>query len=45
MIKIQITDKIKEVCPQATLGCIQAKVNVKESSDELLSINIAISVY
>lgn len=36
MIKIQITDKIKEICPQATLGCIQAKVNVKESSDELL---------
>lgn len=36
MIEIQITDKIKEVCPQATLGCIQAKVNVKESSDELL---------
>lgn len=36
MIKIQIADSIKQVCPNATLGCIQAKVKVKKSDEELL---------
>ncbi len=37
MIEIKISDNIKSVCPNATLGCIQAKVKVKNSDDELLN--------
>lgn len=36
MIEIKISDKLKKVCPQMTLGCIQANVNVKTSSEDLL---------
>ena len=36
MIEIRISEKIKEVCPQTTLGCIQASVKVESSSKELL---------
>ena len=37
MIEIKITDVIKEACPKMRLGCIQAKVNVGESSENLLN--------
>ena len=37
MIKIQIADSIKQVCPNATLGCIQAKIKVKTSNEDLLN--------
>lgn len=36
MIEVKISDKIKEVCPNITLGCIQASVKVKGSSEDLL---------
>lgn len=36
MIQAKISEDIKSVCPNATLGCIQAKVNVKNSNKELL---------
>lgn len=36
MIQVKISDKIKEVCPNITLGCIQASVKVKGSSEDLL---------
>lgn len=36
MIEIQISNSIKEVCPNATLGCIQATVKVQNSSEDLL---------
>ncbi len=36
MLEIKISDKLKDVCPQITLGCIQANVNVKTSSEDLL---------
>ncbi|MBE6052771.1 MAG: hypothetical protein E7212_02480 [Clostridium sartagoforme] len=38
MSQIKISDKIKVVCPQATLGCLRASVKVKNSSDELLEL-------
>ena len=37
MIEIKITDVIKEACPKMRLGCIQAKVNIGESSENLLN--------
>lgn len=36
MLEIKISDKLKEVCSQMTLGCIQANVKVKTSSEELI---------
>lgn len=36
MLEITISDKIKEVCPQAVLGCIRASIKVKDSNNELL---------
>lgn len=36
MIQAKISEDIKTVCPNATLGCIQAKVKVKNSDKELL---------
>ena len=36
MIQAKISEDIKAVCPNATLGCIQAKVKVKNSDKELL---------
>ncbi len=36
MLDIIISDKIKEVCPLITLGCIRASVKVESSNDELL---------
>ena len=36
MIQAKISEDIKAVCPNATLGCIQAKVKVKNSDEELL---------
>lgn len=36
MIEVKISDKIKEICPKVTLGCIQASVEVKSSSEGLL---------
>ncbi|MDO5518786.1 MAG: phenylalanine--tRNA ligase beta subunit-related protein, partial [Clostridium sp.] len=36
MIDIKITEEIKDLCPNAALGLIQAKVKVEESSDDLL---------
>ena len=36
MIQAKISEDIKSVCPNATLGCIQAKVKVKNSDKELL---------
>ena len=36
MIQSKISEDIKAVCPNATLGCIQAKVKVKNSDKELL---------
>lgn len=36
MLDITISDKIKEVCPLTTLGCIRASVKVESSNDELL---------
>lgn len=36
MLEMKISDKLKEVCPQMTLGCIQANVKIKTSSEELL---------
>ena len=35
MIDIRICEKLKKVCPQMTLGCIQANVCVENSSHEL----------
>lgn len=35
MIDIVICEKLKKVCPEMTLGCIQAHVNVESSSDSL----------
>ncbi len=35
MIDIVICEKLKEVCPKMTLGCIQAHVNVESSNDSL----------
>ena len=36
MIEVKISDKIKEVCPNVILGCIQANVKVEASSESLL---------
>lgn len=36
MIQVKISEDIKAICPNATLGCIQAKVKVKNSDKELL---------
>ncbi|OOM75429.1 B3/4 domain protein [Clostridium puniceum] len=36
MIDISICEELKKVCPQMTLGCIQAHVTVENSSDSLL---------
>ncbi|CEQ11347.1 tRNA-binding protein [[Clostridium] sordellii] len=36
MVEIKILDKIKEVCPNIVLGCIQASVKVESSSENLL---------
>ena len=36
MIDISICKELKKVCPQMTLGCIQAHVTVENSSDSLL---------
>ncbi|AWI05785.1 B3/B4 domain-containing protein [Clostridium drakei] len=36
MIDILICEEIKKICPEMTLGCIQAHVNVENSSDSLL---------
>ena len=35
MIDIVICEELKKVCPEMTLGCIQAHVNVESSSDSL----------
>lgn len=35
MIDIVVCQKLKIVCPEITLGCIQAQVQVESSSDEL----------
>lgn len=35
MIDIRICEKLKKVCPQMTLGCIQANVCVENASDDL----------
>lgn len=37
MIQAKINEDIKTVCPNATLGFIQAKVKVKKSDDKLLN--------
>ncbi|MBF4695025.1 B3/B4 domain-containing protein [Fusibacter ferrireducens] len=37
MIKIIISDEMKQACPNVVLGCIQAKVNVGKSDDKLVS--------
>ncbi|MGM9934636.1 MAG: B3/4 domain-containing protein [Clostridium sp.] len=37
MIDIQISQEIKEACPNTALGLIQAKINVNSSSDFLIS--------
>lgn len=36
MVKIKIDENLKKLWPNAVLGCVQCKVNVKESSAELL---------
>lgn len=36
MIEVKIADKLKEVCPNIVLGCIQAKVKVEKSNKSLL---------
>ncbi len=36
MLEIIISDKLKEVCPNVTLGCIQANVKIEGSNDSLL---------
>lgn len=36
MLEVKISDEIKEVCPNVTLGCIQASVKVEDSSENLL---------
>lgn len=36
MMDIKISNKLKEVCPSVTLGCIKASVKVKNSSESLL---------
>lgn len=36
MIDISICKELKKVCPEITLGCIQAHVDVENSSDSLL---------
>lgn len=36
MIEVKISDKLKEICPNITLGCIQASVKVGSSSESLL---------
>lgn len=36
MIDIKISEEIKEACPNAVLGVVQAKVSVNESSETLL---------
>ena len=35
MIEINISPEVKELCPNTTLGCIEAKVKVQEASKEL----------
>lgn len=41
MLNIKIHEKLKELCPQLKLGCIEANVKVEESSISLLNeINI-----
>lgn len=35
MINISISNKLKEKCPRVAIGCIQAKVKVTESNDEI----------
>lgn len=37
MIKINISNEMKEACPNVVLGCVQAKVNVGKSDDNLMS--------
>lgn len=37
MIEVKISEKLKEVCPDIKLGCIQANVKVKKSSKQLLN--------
>ncbi len=36
MIDIKVSEKLKEVCPDITLGCIQASVKVESSSESIL---------
>lgn len=36
MIDVKISDKLKQACPNFTLGCIEANVKVESSSEELL---------
>lgn len=38
MIEIRIGKELKDQCPQLCLGCVQAKVTVKASPDELLNL-------
>ena len=37
MIDMKISEEIKELCPSVSMGLIQAKVKVAESSEELLN--------
>lgn len=36
MINVIICEELKKICPEMTLGCIQAHVNVESSSESLL---------
>ena len=37
MLEVKISDKLKEVCPSMTLGCLHANVKVEKSNKELLT--------
>jgi len=38
MIDISISEELKKICPQARLGCIQAKVKVEDGSEYLWKV-------
>lgn len=35
MVDVIICEELKKICPEMTLGCIQAHVDVESSSDSL----------
>ena len=36
MLNINISDEVKNLCPNTVLGCIQGKIKVQKSTKELL---------